>query len=141
MCWCLKCYIYRNHWQSYWILNERYSRENISFIFLNNYDVVVVTFLLLCSLQNVTTRKHCSKTWSCYDCNILRCWRWNECKLCIRKSILYIAIKQIDHQSNWFRNKEKLISLIFYMLFIVEQSWIIIYLNVTNLKYCTRSSV
>ncbi len=72
---------------------------------------------------------------------MLRCWWWNECKLHMRKSFLYVAIKQRDHQSNWFRNKEKLISLIFYMLFIIEQYWITIYLNAANLKYYIRSSV
>ncbi len=141
MYWCLKCYMYRNCWQSHWILNKRYSRENISLIFLNDYDVVVVTFLLLCCLHSITREKCCSEVWSCYDFDILRCWRWNECKLCIRKSFLYIAIKQRDHWSNWFKNKEKLILLMFCILFTVKQSWIIIYLNVTNLKYCTRSSV
>ncbi len=139
--WCLKCYIYRNCWQSYWILNERHSRENISLIFLNDYDITVVTLSLLCCLLSVIREKHHSKTWSCYDFNILRCWRWNECKLYIRKSFLYIVIKQKDHQSNWFKNKEKLILFTFCMLFIIEQSWIIIYLNVINLKYCIRSLV
>jgi len=141
MHWCFKCYIYKNCWQFHWILNEKHSRKNISLIFFNNYNVNVVTLLLLCCLQSVTREKHHSKTWSCYDFNILRCWKWNECKLCMRKSFLYIAIKQRDHWSNWFRNKEKLISFMFCVLFIVKQSWIIIYLNVTNLKYCTRSSV
>ncbi len=141
MCWCLKCYTYRNHWQFCWILNEKYRRKNISFIFLNDYNVAVVTLLSLCHLQSVMREKHHSKTWSCYDFNIVRCWRWNECKLYVRKSFLYIIIKQRDHQSNQFKNKEKLILLMFYVLFIIKQSWIIIYLNVTNLKYCTRSSV
>jgi len=141
MYWCLKCYTYRNCWQFCWILNERYSRKNISFIFLNDYDVNVVMLLLLCCLQDVTREKHHSKSQSCYNFDLLRCWRWNECELCIRKSFLYIAIKQRDHWSNWFRNKEKLILLIFCVLFTVKQSWIIIYLNVTNLKYCARSSV
>jgi len=139
--WCLKCYMYRNCWQFYWILNEKCNRENISFILLNNYNVAVVTLLLLCCLQSVTREKCCSKTWSCYDFDILRCWRWNKCKLYMRKSFLYIVTKQRDHWSNWFRNKEKLILLTFCMLFIIEQSWITVYLNVTNLKYCTRSSV
>ncbi len=124
MYWCLKCYIYRNCWQSCWILNERHSRENISLIFLNDYDVIVVMLSLLCHLQSIMRKKCCSKTWSCYNFNILRCWRWNECKLHMRKSFLYIAIKQRNHQSNWFRNKEKLILLIFYILFIIKQSWI-----------------
>ena len=141
MCWCFKCYIYKNHWQSCWILNERHSRENISFIFLNDYDVAVATLLLLCHLYSIIREKHHSKIWSCYNFDILRCWRWNECKLYVRKSFLYIAIKQRDYWSNWFKNKEKLILLMFCILFIIKQSWIIIYLNVTNLKYCTRSLV
>ncbi len=132
--WCLKYYIYRNHWQFCWILNEKYSRKNISLIFLNDYDVTVVTLLLLCCLQSVMREKHHLKTWSCYDFNILRCWRWNEYKLCMRKSFLYIAIKQRNHWSNWFKNKEKLISLIFCVLFIIKQSWIIIYFKCNKLK-------
>jgi len=140
MHWCLKCYTYRNCWQSYWILNEKCNRENISLIFLDDYDVNVAMLSLLCHLYSVTREKHHSKVWSCYDFDILRCWRWNEYKLYMRKSFLYIAIKQRDHQSSWFRNKEKLILFIFCVLFIIKQSWIIIYLNVTNLKYCTRSS-
>ena len=132
MYWDLKYYMYRNCWQSYWILNKRYSKEDISFIFFNDYNVTVVTLLLLCHLQSVMREKHHSKTWSCYDFNILRCWRWNECKLYVRKSFLYIIIKQRDHQSNQFKNKEKLILLMFYVLFIIKQRWIIIYLNVTN---------
>jgi len=59
----------------------------------------------------------------------------------MRKSFLYIATEQRDHWSNQFKNKEKLILLMFCVLFTVKQSWIIIYLNVTNLKYCARSSV
>jgi len=140
-CWCLKYYIYRNYWQFCWILNEKYSKKNISLIFLNDHDVTVVMLLLLCCLQSVMREKHHLKTWSCYDFDILRYWRWNKCKLYIRKSFLYITIKQRDHWSNWFKNKEKLILFIFYVLFTVKQSWIIIYLNVINLKYCTRSSV
>jgi len=140
-CWCFKYYMYRNCWQFCWILNERYSKENISFIFLNNYDVTVAMLLLLCCLYSVMRRKCHSKIWSYYDFDILRCWRWNECKLCVRKNFLYIIIKQRDHWFNWFRNKEKLILLIFYVLFTVKQSWIIIYLNAANLKYCTRSLV
>ena len=141
MYWCLKCYIYRNCWQFCWILNERHSRKNISLIFLNDYNVIVVMFLLLCHLHSIMREKCCSEAWSCYKFNILRCWRWNECKLYMRKSFLYIVTEQRDHQFNWFKNKEKLISFIFYILFIIKQSWIIIYLNVTNLKYYTRSSV
>ncbi len=141
MYWCLKCYMYKNHWQSHWILNERHSRKNISLIFLNNYDVIIVMFLLLCYLHSITREKHCLEAQSCYDFNILRCWRWNECKLYVRKSFLYIVIEQINYWFNWFRNKEKLILLMFYILFTVKQSWIIIYLNVTNLKYYTRSLV
>ncbi len=38
----------------------------------------------------------------------------------MRKSLLYIVIKQRDHQSNQFRNKEKLILLMFYILFIIK---------------------
>ncbi len=140
MHWCLKCYMYRNCWQSYWILNKRHSRKNIFFILFNDYDVAVIMLLLLCCLQSVTREKHHLKTWSCYNFNISECWRWNECKLCMRKSFLYIVIKQRDHWFNWFENKEKLISFMFYVLFIIKQSWIIIYLNVTNLKYCARSS-
>ena len=93
MHWCLKCYIYRNYWQFYWILNERHNRENISLIFLNDYNVTVAMLSLLCHLYSVTREKHHSKIWSCYDFDMLRCWRWNECKLCVRKSFLYIAIK------------------------------------------------
>ncbi len=141
MHWCLKCYMYRNCWQSHWILNERYSRENISLILLDDYDITTITLLLSCCLQSITREKCHSKAWSCYNFNILRCWRWNECKLCMRKSLLYIVTKQRDHWSNWFRNKEKLISLMFCILFIIKQSWIIIYLNAANLKYCIRSSV
>ncbi len=141
MCWCLKCYTYKNHWQSHWILNERHSKENIFFIFFNDYDVNVTTLSLLCHLYSVIREKHHLKIWSCYDFNILRYWRWNKCKLYMRKSFLYIVIKQRDHQFNQFKNKEKLILLMFCILFIIKQSWIIIYLNVTNLKYCTRSSV
>ncbi len=139
--WCLKCYIYRNHWQFCWILNERHSRENIFFIFLNDYNVNVTMLSLSCHLYCVTREKHHSKIQSCYNFNILRCWRWNECKLHMRKSLLYVAIKQRDHQFNWFKNKEKLILFMFCILFTVKQSWIITYLNVTNLKYCTRSLV
>jgi len=141
MCWCLKCYMYKNHWQAYWILNERYSRKNISFILLNDHNVTVVVLSLLCHLWGVMREKHHLKAQSCYNFDLLRCWRWNECKLCVRKSFLYIVIKQRNHQFNQFKNKEKLILLMFCMLFTVKQSWIIIYLNVTNLKYCTRSSV
>jgi len=141
MYWCFKCYTYRNCWQSHWILNEKYSKENISLIFFNDYDVTVAMLLLLCHLYNVIREKCCSKIWSCYNFDILRCWRWNECKLYMRKSFLYIVIKQRDHWSNQFKNKKKLILLIFYILFTVKQSWIIIYLNVTNLKYYIRLSV
>ncbi len=141
MHWCLKCYIYRNCWQSHWILNEKHSKKNISFIFLNDYNVTVVVLSLSCCLQSIMREKCHSKAQSCYNFNILRCWRWNEYKLCIRKSLLYIATKQRDHWSNQFRNKEKLISLMFCVLFIIKQSWIIIYLNAANLKYYTRSSV
>ena len=141
MCWCLECYIYKNYWQFHWILNERHSRKNVSLIFLNDYDVAVATLSLLCHLYSVTREKYCAKIWSCYNFDMLRCWRWNECELYVKKNFLYIAIKQKDHWSNWFRNKEKLISLMFYVLFIIKQSWIIIYLNVINLKYCTRSLV
>jgi len=141
MCWCLKCYIYKNCWQFCWILNERHSRRNISFTFLDNYDVIVDTLLLSCHLQDVMRKKHHLKTQSCYDFDLLRCWRWNECKLCMRKSFLYIATEQRDHQFNWFENKEKLISFMFCVLFIIKQSWIIIYLNVTNLKYCAIISL
>ncbi len=98
--WCLKCYIYRNHWQSHWILNERHSRENISFIFLNHYDVAVAMLSLSCHLYSVMREKHHLKIWSCYDFNILRCWRWNKCKLYMRKNFLYIAIKQRNYWSN-----------------------------------------
>jgi len=141
MCWCLKCYMYKNCWQSHWILNERHSRKNISLIFLNDYNVAVTTLLLLCCLYSVMREKHHLKIWSCYDFNMLRCWRWNKYKLYMRKNFLYIATEQRDHQSNWFENKEKLILLMFYVLFIVKQCWIIIYLNAANLKYCIRSSV
>ncbi len=120
ICWCLKCYIYRNCWQFCWILNERHNRRNISLILFNNYDIIVFVLLLLCCLQNITREKCHSKAWSCYNFDILRCWRWNECKLCMRKSSLYIAIKQRDHQFNWFKNKEKLISFMFCILFIVK---------------------
>jgi len=95
--WCLKCYIYENHWQSYWILNEKYSKKNISLILFNNYDVDVAMLLLLCHLYSVTREKHHSKIQSCYDFNILRCQKWNECKLYVRKSLLYVVIKQRDH--------------------------------------------
>ncbi len=105
--------MYKNCWQSHQILNERHSRRNISFILLNNYNVAVVMLSLLCHLQGVMREKHWSEIWSCYDFDILRCWRWNECELHMRKSFLYVAIKQRDHQSNWFRNKEKLILLTF----------------------------
>ncbi len=71
--WCLKCYMYRNHWQSYWILNKKCSRKNISLILLNDYNVIVVTLSLSCYLQSVTREKCCSKTQSCYDFDILRC--------------------------------------------------------------------
>jgi len=113
MCWCLKCYMYKNCWQFHQILNKKHSRRNISFILFNNYDVAVIMLLLLCCLQGVTRRKHQSEIQSCYDFDILRCWRWNECKLCMRKSFLYVVIKQRDHWFNQFRNKEKLILLTF----------------------------
>jgi len=113
MHWCLKCYMYKNCWQSHWILNERHSRRNISFILFDNHDVAVVTLLLLCHLQGVMREKCQSEIWSCYNFDISRCWRWNKCKLHVRKSFLYIVIKQRDHQFNQFRNKEKLILLTF----------------------------
>jgi len=73
MHWCLKYHMYKNCWQSHWILNERHNRENISLILLNDYDVTVVALLLLCCLQDVIREKHCSKTQSCYNFNLLRC--------------------------------------------------------------------
>ncbi len=99
ICWCLECYIYKNCWQFHWILNERHNRENISLILFDNYDVAVDMLLLSCHLQDVMREKHHLKIQSCYDFDLLRCWEWNKCELCMRKSFLYIVTEQRDH---WF---------------------------------------
>jgi len=68
--------MYKNYWQSHWILNERHSKENIFLILLDNYNVAVDMLSLSCYLQDVMREKHYLKTQSCYDFNLLRCWRW-----------------------------------------------------------------
>ncbi len=50
--------MYKNHWQSHWIFNEKHNRENISLILFNNHDIAVDMLSLLCYLQDVMREKH-----------------------------------------------------------------------------------